>query len=229
MEELLTKHLAIMDKYDPEHRVGLIVDEWGTWYNVEPGTNPGFLYQQNTMRDAMVAAINLNIFNAHADRVVMANIAQTVNVLQSVILTDGDQMVLTPTYHVFDLFKAHQDATLVPVTVACDTVEGVHQVTASASVKDQVLTVTAANIAADRPEKVVLDVAGMDVKDVSVRILTGAMDAKNTFEDQHAVEIKAFTGFEITDDGIVLNLPACAVAEVTVSGHLRSASDAGCA
>ena len=97
MDELVTKHGHIMDKYDPQHKVGLIVDEWGTWYDVEPGTNPGFLYQQNTMRDAMAAALTLNIFNSHSDRVVMANIAQLVNVLQAVILTEGDKMVLTPT------------------------------------------------------------------------------------------------------------------------------------
>ena len=218
MERIICAHLAVMDKYDPEHKVGLIVDEWGTWYNVEPGTNPGFLYQQNTMRDAMVAAINLNIFNAHADRVVMANIAQTVNVLQAVVLTEGDQMVLTPTYHVFDLYKNHHDATLVPVSVACDTVEGVQQVTASASVKENILTVTAANIAADKAEKVVLDIAGMDAKNVTARILSGKMDAKNTFEDQHAVEIADFTGFAVTAEGIELELPACSVVEVVVRG-----------
>ena len=218
MDHLIQGHLDIMDKYDPEHRVGLIVDEWGTWYLVEPGTNPGFLYQQNTMRDAMVAAINLNIFNSHADRVVMANLAQTVNVLQAVVLTEGDQMVLTPTYHVFDLYKAHQDATLVPVTIAADVVEGVQQVTASASIKDEVLTITAANIAADKAEKVVLDIANFDAKKVSVRILTGEIHAKNTFEDQHAVEIADFTDFEVTCEGIVLNMPACSVVEVTVRG-----------
>ena len=218
MENIIRLNLDVMDKYDPKHRVGLIVDEWGTWYNVEPGTNPGFLYQQNTMRDAMVAAINLNIFNSHADRVVMANLAQTVNVLQAVVLTDGDQMVLTPTYHVFDLYKNHQDATLVPVTVACDVVEGVQQLTASASVKDDVLTLTAANIAADKAEKVVLDITGMDAKNVTARILTGKIDAKNTFEDQHAVEIADFTDFTVTAEGIEMNLPACSVVEVTVRG-----------
>ena len=218
MEHLLKGHLAIMDKYDPKHRVGLIVDEWGTWYNVEPGTNPGFLYQQNTMRDAMVAAINLNIFNAHADRVVMANIAQTVNVLQAVILTDGDQMIKTPTYHVFDLYKAHQDATLLPAEVECAEVEGVRQVTASASVKDGVITLTAANLHADQAEKVLLEIAGCDVKNVTARILTGDMHAKNTFEDQHAVEIADFTDFTVTEAGIELNLPGCSVVEVTVRG-----------
>ncbi|HEX3077188.1 MAG TPA: alpha-L-arabinofuranosidase C-terminal domain-containing protein, partial [Lachnospiraceae bacterium] len=109
MEELITKHSTIMDRYDSEKRVAMIVDEWGTWYNVEEGTNPGFLYQQNTMRDALVAGINLNIFNKHADRVRMANIAQLVNVLQSVILTEGEKMILTPTYHVFEMYSAHQD------------------------------------------------------------------------------------------------------------------------
>ncbi|MFO7161080.1 MAG: alpha-L-arabinofuranosidase C-terminal domain-containing protein, partial [[Clostridium] cellulosi] len=108
IDELITKHLQIMDRYDPEHKVDLIVDEWGTWYDVEPGTNPGFLYQQNTMRDALVAALTLNIFNHHSDRITMANIAQTVNVLQAVILTNGEKMILTPTYHVFDLYKSLQ-------------------------------------------------------------------------------------------------------------------------
>jgi len=115
MEELVTKHSIIMDKYDPEKKIGLIVDEWGAWYDVEPGTNPGFLYQQNTLRDALIAGINLNIFNNHCDRVQMANIAQLVNVLQAVILTEGDKMLLTPTYHVFNMYKVHQDADLLSV------------------------------------------------------------------------------------------------------------------
>ena len=109
MEELITNHLAVMDSVNPERWVKLVIDEWGTWYNVEPGTNPGFLYQQSTMRDAMVSALTLNIFNKHADRIMMANIAQTVNVLQSVILTEADKMVLTPTYYVFKMFKDHQE------------------------------------------------------------------------------------------------------------------------
>ena len=218
MDDIIRRHLDVMNKYDPQHRVGLIVDEWGTWYNVEPGTTPGFLYQQNTMRDAMVAAINLNIFNSHADRVVMANIAQTVNVLQAVVLTEGDQLVLTPTYHVFDLYKAHQDATLLPVTIATDVVEGVEQITASASIKDGAVTITAANVAADKAEKVVLDIANFDAKNVSVRILAGQMDALNTFENQHAVEIADFTDFAVTEEGIVLNMPACSVVEVTLRG-----------
>jgi alpha-L-arabinofuranosidase len=114
MEELIQKHVAIMDKYDPEKKVDLYVDEWGGWYDVEPGTNGAFLYQQSTMRDAMLAGATLNIFNNHADRVKMANIAQAINVLQAVILTDGEMMILTPTYHVMKMFNVHQDATLLP-------------------------------------------------------------------------------------------------------------------
>ncbi|MFN3980778.1 MAG: alpha-N-arabinofuranosidase, partial [Caldilinea sp.] len=117
MDELVRKHGTIMDKYDPDKKVAMIVDEWGTWYAVEPGTHPRFLYQQNTMRDAIAAAVTLDIFNKHADRVRMANIAQTVNVLQALVLTQQEKMLLTPTYHVFDLYAAHQDATLVPVDI----------------------------------------------------------------------------------------------------------------
>lgn len=218
MERLVSGHLAIMDSHDPKHKVGLIVDEWGAWYDVEPGTNPGFLYQQNTMRDAVLAAITLNIFNHHADRIVMANIAQTVNVLQSVILTDGDQMVLTPTYHVFDLYQAHQDAALVPSAVTCATVEGLPLVTASASMKDGVLTLTAANVSATEATDVLLQVEGMSVQEVSGRVLTGEIHAMNTFEHQDAVKIAPLSSIRRTDAGIVVTLPACSVAEVTLRG-----------
>ena len=118
MDGLIAGHAKIMDEYDPERRVGLVVDEWGAWYDVEPGTNPGFLYQQNTMRDAIIAAATLDIFNKHSDRVVMANLAQTVNVLQALVLTEGAKMALTPTYHVFDLYKRHQGAVLLGHTLA---------------------------------------------------------------------------------------------------------------
>src|SRR5262249_3960253 len=114
MEELVTKHSEIMDRYDHDKRIALIVDEWGAWHAVEPGTNPGFLYQQNTLRDALVAGSTLNIFNNHCDRVKMANIAQMINVLQAMILTDKEKMVLTPTYHVFEMYTVHHDAKLLP-------------------------------------------------------------------------------------------------------------------
>ena len=119
--KLSAKHSEIMDRYDPEKRVGLIVDEWGVWHNVEPGTNPGFLYQQNTLRDALVAGITLNILNQHCDRVHMANLAQTINVLQALILTEEDKFLLTPTYHVFDMYQVHQDATLLETSIENET------------------------------------------------------------------------------------------------------------
>ena len=217
MDEFITRHSAIMDKYDPEKRVGLIVDEWGAWYDVEPGTNPGFLYQQNTMRDALIAAINLNIFNRHCDRVVMANLAQTVNVLQSVVLTEGDQMVLTPTYHVFDLYKAHQNANEIDCYVQTETVgEGewqTKQVTASASEKDGVITVTMANLAADKPATVVLE--GAKAACVAGRILKGEMHQYNDFGDS-PLAVEAFDGCKLEDGRIVVELPACCVAEITI-------------
>ena len=115
MEEFIRKHSAIMDKYDPEKRVGLMVDEWGTWYDREPEKDMGALFQQNTLRDAVMAGINLNIFNQRSDRVRMTNIAQMVNVLQAMVLTDKEKMVLTPTYYVYNMYKVHQGATLIPL------------------------------------------------------------------------------------------------------------------
>ncbi len=118
IDGMIQKHSAIMDKYDPQKRVGLYVDEWGAWYDVEPGTNPGFLFQQNTLQDAVLAGLNLNVFNRHADRVRMANIAQMINVLQAMILTDKEKMLLTPTYHVFEMYQPFQDSTLLPSELA---------------------------------------------------------------------------------------------------------------
>ena len=216
MEELVSNHLQIMNRYDPKHRVGLIVDEWGTWFNVEPGTNPGFLYQQNTMRDAQVAALTLNIFNAHADRIVMANLAQTVNVLQSVILTEGDKMVLTPTYHVFDLYKAHQEGTLVPVHVdADDSAEGVKRVSASASLKGDVLTVTLANTSATESCEVPISLCGAKPAKAEGRVLAGEMHAKNDFSAS-PVAIAPLTSITLSADEVRVTLPACSVAEITI-------------
>ena len=219
IERMIDGHLKIMDKYDKDHRVGLIVDEWGCWYNVEPGTNPGFLYQQNTMRDAMVAAIHLDIFNRHADRIVMANIAQLVNVLQAVILTDGAEMLLTPTYHVFDMYRPHMDAELLDCAVGSDILSGsLKKITASASVKDGVVTLTCTNLSGEEAEDVLVQVNGLKPADVSVSILTGECHAMNTFEEKENVTVKPFTDFTVTDAGISLKLPACSVAAVTIRG-----------
>src|ERR1017187_10203686 len=187
MEEMISKHSAIMDKYDPEKRIGLVVDEWGTWYDVQSGTNPGFLYQQNTLRDALVAGINLNVFQQHCDRVKMANIAQMVNVLQAMILTDKEKMVLTPTYHVFEMYKVHQDATLLPTDVqSADYQSGsarLPQVNASAS-RDQTgkIHVTLCNLDPQHPAELACDLQGANTSKISGRVLTAPeMNAHNTF------------------------------------------------
>ena len=222
MNELVENHLSIMRRHDPEGRVGLIVDEWGTWYDVEPGTNPGFLYQQNTMRDAMVAALSLNIFNRHSDRVAMANIAQLCNVLQAVVLTEGDKMVLTPTYHVFDLYKDHQDATLLGAFVeegqAGEGENTIPMLSVSASEdKDGVVHVTAANLSATQSCPVELDLLGGQMGTVTGKILTGSMDAYNDFDTPNTVSIQPMEGITVENGQARFTLPACSVVEITLA------------
>jgi len=220
MDGLISNHLQIMNKYDPKHRVGLIVDEWGTWYDVEPGTNPGFLYQQNTMRDALVAAITLNIFNKYSNRVVMANIAQTVNVLQAVILTEGAKMVLTPTYHVFKMYKVHQDATLVGSHIQAETIDeyNIPNLSVSASLDAKgALNITAANLSLSKAAPIVCDIAGMDVKTATGRILTGKVDAHNTFEAPDTVKVIDFNDAKIANGKLTFELPPNSVILVTAS------------
>src|SRR5690606_28663518 len=189
MNELIEKHTAIMDKYDPQGRIDLVVDEWGGWYEVEPGTNPGFLYQQNTMRDAMLAGMTLNIFNNHAKRVKMANLAQAINVLQSVILTRGNQMILTPTYHVMEMYKVHQDALQIPVTLATEDFtfqeESIPALSVSAS-KDAngKIHVSLVNIDPSKSKKVAVDLGDVKASKIDGRILKSEnLRDYNTFED----------------------------------------------
>ena len=217
MEELVTKHSQIMDRHDPSHKVGLIVDEWGTWYNVEPGTNPGFLYQQNTMRDAMVAALTLNIFNRHCDRVVMANIAQLVNVLQALVLTEGDRMVLTPTYHVFDLYQCHQDGTLLGCFVQAEETGGIGSLSVSASMDSEgAVHITAANLDPDAGCPVEAELLGKAVNLASGRLLAGEMGAFNDFGHPHDVEVTELGPIENQNGRLRFTLPPCSVAEVAV-------------
>ncbi|MBR5057733.1 MAG: alpha-N-arabinofuranosidase, partial [Clostridiales bacterium] len=222
MEELVTKHSAIIDLYDPDHKIGLIVDEWGTWYDVEEGTNPGFLYQQNTIRDALVAAINLNIFNKHCDRVKMANIAQLVNVLQAVILTEGDQMVKTPTYYVFNMYKHHQNGTLIESFVDTKTIglEKDYQVPnlhESVS-KDEngKYHITLANLSVSEDYEISADLLDNRVKSAKAEILTGKMDDKNTFDDPDCVKISAFEGVKTEGDKITFTIPKNSVMHIEV-------------
>ena len=217
MEEFIQKHSAIMDKYDAKKRVGLMVDEWGTWYDREPGRDMGALFQQNTLRDAVVAGINLNIFNNHAERVQMANIAQMVNVLQAMILTDKEKMVLTPTYYVFKMFKVHQGATLIPVELNAPEYKldqaAVPSVNASAS-RDQEgkLHLSIVNLDPNRAADITTTIDGSSVKNVSGEVLTAsAMNAMNTFERPDAIKPTSFSGFKLQGSQLTLSIPAKSV------------------
>lgn len=217
MDELITKHGEIMDEYDPDKKIGMIVDEWGTWYTCEPGTNPGFLYQQNTMRDALVAGITLNIFNKHSDRVKMANLAQIVNVLQAVILTEGDKIVKTPTYHVFDIYKYHQDAELIfsDIDIKMIGVENEWQVpnlTESVSItSDGVLHLTMTNLSAEESFDIDAEIIGKKPEKVLGEIVTGEIHAKNTFDEPECVVVRKYDGIQITEKGIRFIIPASSV------------------
>ena len=222
MEELIRRHSAIMDQYDPDKKVGMIVDEWGTWYDVEPGTNPGFLYQQNTMRDALVAGINLNLFNKHSDRVKMANIAQMVNVLQSMILTEGEKMVKTPTYHVFDLYQVHQENDLLASSLETEQVGledeyMVPNLTESVSVDaDGVLHITMTNVDLEKAYPVEAVLLGKEAGEIKAEIVTGHMQDKNTFEEPETVGVQGFDGVQATKEGISFTIPACSVLHIAV-------------
>ena len=217
MEELICRHGRIMDEFDPEKKIGMIVDEWGTWFTCEPGTNPGFLYQQNTMRDALVAGITLNIFNRHSDRVKMANLAQIVNVLQAVILTEGDQMIRTPTYHVFDMYKYHQDASLVDSSVETEIIGEeeewkVPNLTESVSEDaDGTLHLTMTNLSLEESFDIDALIVDRSIREVKGEIVTDEMRAMNTFEDQDRVRVKKFDGAQITESGVKFTIPACSV------------------
>ena len=222
MEELVTRHSEIMDKYDPQRKVALAVDEWGAWHAVEPGTNPGFLYQQNSLRDALVAGSTLNIFNNHAARVRLANIAQMVNVLQAMILTDKEKMVLTPTYHVFEMFTVHHDATLLPSAVqSADYTYGPDRIPAinvSAS-RDGAgrIHLTLCNLNPNAPEEVVCELQGARAQKLSGRVLTAPeITAHNTFERPDVVNPAPFTAFKTTRTGFVTTLPAKSVVALEI-------------
>ena len=222
MEELIRRHSAIMDQYDPDKKVGMIVDEWGTWYDVEPGTNPGFLYQQNTMRDALVAGINLNLFNKHSDRVKMANIAQMVNVLQSMILTEGEKMVKTPTYHVFDLYQVHQENDLLASSLETEQVGledeyMVPNLTESVSVDaNGVLHITMTNVDLEKAYPVEAVLLGKKADEIKAEIVNGHMQDKNTFEEPETVGVQGFDGVQATKEGISFTIPACSVLHIAV-------------
>jgi len=214
MEELVTKHSAIMDKYDPDKKVALVVDEWGVWTDVEPGTNPGFLFQQNSLRDALIAATNLNIFNNHCDRVRGAALAQTINVLQSLILTDKDKMLLTPTYHIFDMYKVHQDAQYLPIQLTAPdyVVDGKKipaiNVSASQDASGKV-HISLVNLDLHNNITISTNLKGIQWKSVSGQILTSAnITDINTFDHPDKLHPENFKGAKKDGDNLVVVMPA---------------------
>lgn len=222
IEILIKRHGEILRQYDESGKIGFIVDEWGTWFACEPGTNPGFLYQQNTMRDALVAGISLNIFNKHCNLVKMANIAQLVNVLQSVILTEGDKMLLTPTYHVFHMYQKHQDSDLIDSYI--DTKEigleekfMVPNLSESVSMdKDGKLQLTLNNLSLEESYQVEGIISEKKAVAVNGTILTDEMDAYNTFSQPDKVKTQSFEAVKLTEKGITLNIPPCSVVHLEI-------------
>lgn len=211
-----------MDKYDRNHSIGLMVDEWGTWYDVEPGTNPGFLYQQNTLRDALVAATNLNIFNNHADRVRMANIAQVINVLQAMILTKDGQLVLTPSYYVFKMFKVHQNATLIPIKVSSQNYtfekETIPAVNASAS-KDSngKVHITISNLDPNNENQVTIELGNLKTGTITGEVITASeINAYNDFGTPEKVKIQKFNQFKLNGTSLQVTMPAKAVVSLEI-------------
>jgi alpha-N-arabinofuranosidase len=218
MEQMVTNHSTAMDKYDPQKKVALIVDEWGGWYDVEPGTNGAFLYQQNTMRDAMIAGITLNIFNNHCDRVRMANLAQCINVLQAVILTNKEKMILTPTYHVMEMYNVHQNALMIPLTITSNDYslgeKKLKTISASASKdKSGIVHISLVNIDANNQQEVSIDLGDLPAKSVNGRILrSGKLQDHNSFDNPEKIKPVAFTNARLNGNNLVVKIPAFSVA-----------------
>ena len=217
VDENLDQQSEIMDKYDPDKRVAIIADEWGNWFDPDPKLNPSTLYQQNTLRDAVTAGLYMNIFNKHCDRVKMANIAQTVNVLQSVILTQDDKMVKTPTFYVFKMYKVHQDATLLPIELTCmDYVNGdekIPSLSVSASKDNEgKIHISIVNLDPVNAQKLNCEIQGAKVKNVSGQIITAEkMNAYNDFGKKEEVNIASFSGYKLNKDLLEVNMPAKAI------------------
>ncbi|MEI8109383.1 MAG: alpha-L-arabinofuranosidase C-terminal domain-containing protein [Chitinophagia bacterium] len=223
MEELVEKHSAIMDKYDPQKKVALFVDEWGGWYDVEPGTNPGFLFQQNTLRDAMIAGVTLNIFNNHCERVKMANLAQMVNVLQAVILTDKQKIIRTPTYHVMEMYNVHQDAMLIPLEIKSNSYnfqgQTLNAISASASKNQEGIThISLVNIDAHSDQIITINLANTSLKNITGRILTSnQIQDYNSFDIPDKVSPKAFTKFSVSNQELKVVLPPFSVVVLKIA------------
>ena len=223
IEEILAGHARIMDAYDPAKAIGLVLDEWGTWFDVEPGTNPGFLFQQNTLRDALVAGVHFDAFHRHADRLVMANIAQTVNVLQAMLLTDGKALVLTPSYHVFAMNKDHQDAESLtlrltnPAPVRRVATAELDTFSATASRKDGQLLISLTNLDAEARLAVELDLRGAELGTPTATVLSAdSLNAHNTPDEPNAVGPRPLDALALDGNVLRVQLPPHAFATVAI-------------
>lgn len=223
IETVIQKHCQIMDKYDPRKRIGLMLDEWGTWWDEEPGTIRGHLYQQNTMRDAFVASLTFDVFHKYTDRLQMANIAQLANVLQAMILTNEDKMILTPTYYVFEMYKVHQDATFLPLDLICDKVKvrddrEVPMISATAS-RDAGgnIHISLSNVDLEKKQTVTIDLQNLSVKSVSGTILVSpSINDHNTFEAPDKVKPADFKGAKVDKGVLTVTLPAKSIVTLAV-------------
>jgi alpha-L-arabinofuranosidase len=222
MDSFITNNVMVLDKNDPEKKIAFDVDEWGTWYDVEAGTNTGFLFQQNSLRDALVAALNFNIFHAHADRVRMTNIAQMVNVLQAMILTDKDKMLLTPTYHTFEMYIPFQDSTSLATSIKNNTQytfgkTSIPEVSASsARGKDGKVYLALVNTNPNQPVNLVVSLVGKKIAGVKGRVLTAkVMDAHNTFANPEAIKPTVFAA-KAKNGKMSINVPAKSVMVVSL-------------
>jgi len=221
MEGLVSKYSAMMDKYDPQKKVALVVDEWGAWYAPLPGSNPSFLVQQNSLRDAILAALNLNIFARHADRVRMANIAQMINVLQAMILTDKEKMVLTPTYYAYKMYVPFQDATFVPVTFNAGvytqgeiTLPRVDAIAAKDSAGRVWVEIT--NVDPNQPVEIEVSLVGITPKSAAGETLTAPkVDSVNSFEAPNTVVPKPISA-KVQGGKLALKLEPKSVTVISV-------------
>ena len=222
MERMINGNSEVMDKYDPEKKVALIVDEWGGWYEVEPGTNGAFLYQQNSMRDAMIAGLTLNIFNNHCDRVRMANLAQTINVLQAVILTNKEKMILTPTYHVMEMYNVHQNALMIPLAVSSNDFtlgeKKIKAVSASASKdKNGDVHISLVNIDAHNEQEITIELGDLSAKSVAGRVLRSEkLQDHNSFDNPGKVKPSVFNNAVLNGNSVSVKLPPFSVVVLTL-------------
>jgi alpha-N-arabinofuranosidase len=178
-----------------EHRIDVVMDEWGTWY--KQATVEGGLYQQNTMRDALFAAASFHCFHEYGERLWMTNMAQTVNVLQALILTKGPEMILTPTYHIYEMFRQHRDGDLVVCkvrnspTLSSPDAEDRDAISASTTLSADGKALFLSILNLDLAQTYTIDVNVTNAAEWKVqqvrRLATGDIRSHNTFEDPDKV------------------------------------------